>query len=105
MKLVKLYTLDEKRFNDHMVNLDRDLKYLEVSLQGGKKFLVGDKLTMADLMVASLLYLTFKHIVDVEMRKELPNLVAYMQAFAAVPAHKKYYGELELSETRITAQS
>ncbi|KAI1133796.1 glutathione S-transferase [Nemania abortiva] len=105
MVVMKLYTFDEKRFNDHIVGLEKDVKYLETSLKGGKKFLVGDKLTMADLMVTSLLYHAFKHIVDAEMRKELPNLVAYMQAFAAVPGHKKYYGELEFCETRITAQS
>ncbi|KAJ8130134.1 hypothetical protein O1611_g3495 [Lasiodiplodia mahajangana] len=105
MTVLKLYTLDEKRFSEHVANVEKDVKYLEKSLQGGKKFLVGDKLTMADLMVTSLLYHAFKYIVDAEMRKELPNLVAYIKAFAAAPEHKKYYGELEFCEARITTQS
>ncbi|KAI0543015.1 glutathione S-transferase [Xylaria digitata] len=102
---LKFYRLDEHRFNDSVAHLERDLKYLEVVLRGGKKYLVGDQLTMADLMVTSMLYHAFKYLVDTEMRKGLPNLVAYMKAFAAVPGHKKYYGELELCETRLTAQS
>ncbi|KAJ8121062.1 hypothetical protein ONZ43_g2393 [Nemania bipapillata] len=105
MTVMKLYTPDERRFNDHIAGLERDVKYLEASLQGGKKFLVGDRLTMADLMVTSLLYHSFKYLVDAEMRKELPNLIAYMEAFAAIPEHKKYYGELEMCETKITFQS
>ncbi|KAF2971061.1 hypothetical protein GQX73_g2503 [Xylaria multiplex] len=105
MAAMKVYTLDERRFNDCVAGLERDLKYLEVVLQGGKKYLVGDQLTMADLMVTSMLYPAFKYLVDAELRKGLPNLVAYVKAFAAVPEHKKYYGELELCETRLTAQS
>ncbi|RWA05928.1 hypothetical protein EKO27_g9184 [Xylaria grammica] len=105
MVALKVYRLDEQRFNDHVAGLERDLKYIESALQGGKKHLVGDKLTVADLMVTSTLYYAFKYLVDADMRKGLPNLVAYIQAFADAPEHKKYYGELELCETRITAQS
>ncbi|KAH8159555.1 hypothetical protein CIB48_g8690 [Xylaria polymorpha] len=102
MTVLKVYTLDEKRFNDHVVALKRDAKYLEGALQGGKKYLVGDQLTMADFMVTSLLYYSFKYLIDAEWRKELPNLVAYIKNFADAPEHKKYYGELELCEKSIT---
>ncbi|KAI0548820.1 glutathione S-transferase [Xylaria curta] len=104
MTVMKVYTLDEKRFNDHIVGLKRDVKYLEHVLQGGKKYLVGDQLTMADLMVTSLLYFGFKYIINAEWREELPNLVAYIKNFADAPEHKKYYGELEMCENSITAK-
>ncbi|TGJ84164.1 hypothetical protein E0Z10_g4614 [Xylaria hypoxylon] len=104
MTALKIYPLDEQRFKTHVVGLERDLKYLEVALQGGKKHLVGDKLTLADLTVTSVLYYAFKYLVDAELRKDLPNLVAYIQAFADVPEHKKYYGELELCETRLSGK-
>ncbi|KAI1755185.1 glutathione S-transferase [Xylaria castorea] len=104
MTVMKVYTMDEKRFNDHVAGLKRDVKYLEAVLQGGKKYLVGDQLTMADLMVTGLLYYGFKHLIDAELRKELPNLVAYIKNFADAPEHKKYYGELELCENSITAK-
>ncbi|KAI0445942.1 glutathione S-transferase [Xylaria telfairii] len=102
MTVWKIGTLDEKRFNDHVVGLKRDAKYLEGALQGGKKYLVGDQLTMADYMVTSFLYYSFKYLIDAEWRKELPNLVAYIKNFADAPEHKKYYGELELCEKCIT---
>ncbi|KAI0458686.1 glutathione S-transferase [Xylaria acuta] len=104
MTVLKIYTLDEKRFNDHIAAFKRDIKYLEVALQGGKKYLVGDRLTMADFMVTSLLYYAFKYLIDAELRKELPNVLAYTKNFAAAPEHKKYYGELELCEKSITAK-
>ncbi|KAI0906977.1 glutathione S-transferase [Ustulina deusta] len=102
MTALKYYPLNEQAFDTHFAGMERDVKCLETALQGGKKFLVGDELTMADLMVSSLLYLSYKHLVDAEMRKDLPNLTAYIQAFAAVPEHKKHFGELEMCETRVT---
>ncbi|KAJ2999207.1 hypothetical protein NUW58_g62 [Xylaria curta] len=105
MVILKVYALDEKRFNDHIAGFERDARYLEKSLEGGKKHLVGDKLTLADIVVTSLLYFAFKHLIGAELRKELPNLVAYTKAFADLPEHKKRFGELEFCETRITPQS
>ncbi|KAI0815969.1 glutathione S-transferase [Xylaria sp. FL0064] len=104
MVVFKYYPVNEQAFDFHVNALLRNAKYLETVLQGGKKHLVGDKLTMADLMVTSVLYSAFQYFLDVETRKELPNLTAYIQAFAAVPEYKKYYGELQLCETRLTAK-
>ncbi|KAI3332066.1 glutathione S-transferase [Xylariaceae sp. AK1471] len=101
MTALKLYPLDEKRFDSCFAGFQRDIRYLETALKGGKKHLVGNSLTMADLMVTSLLYYCFKYMIDAEFRKELPNVVAYIQAFAAIPEHKKYYGELEMCETHV----
>lgn len=89
---------DKTRFDSAIAGLEQDVRYLEKSLEGGKKYLVGDNLTLADLMVTSMLYYSFKCLISPELRKELPNLVGYMEAFAAVPEHKKYYGELEMCE-------
>ncbi|KAI1351397.1 glutathione S-transferase [Xylaria sp. FL0043] len=104
MAVFKYYPMNEGAFDFHVNALLRNAKYLETVLQGGKKHLVGDKLTMADLMVTSFLYSAFQYFLDAETRKELPNLTAYIQAFAAVPEYKKYYGELQLCETRFTAK-
>ncbi|RYC58647.1 hypothetical protein CHU98_g7561 [Xylaria longipes] len=104
MTAMKIYELDEKRFNTHVTALKRDVRYLEVALKGGKKYLVGDQLTMADFMVTSIMYYLFKYLIDAEFRKELPNVVAYIKNFADAPEHKKYYGELEMCEKSITAE-
>lgn len=97
--------LDVKRFNDGFAAFDRNLKYLEESLKGGKKYLVGDSMTLADLMVTSFFYYGFKMLIGAKERKELPNVVAYIQSFAALPAFKKFYGELEFCENRVTIET
>ncbi|GAP84875.1 putative glutathione S-transferase-like protein [Rosellinia necatrix] len=102
MVVMKAYAMDENRFNSAIEGLERNARYLEVSLKGGKKYLVGDRLTLADLMVTSFCYWAFKHLIGADLRKELPNLVAYVEAFANVPEHKKYYGELEMCETSVS---
>ncbi|KAI0971336.1 glutathione S-transferase [Xylaria arbuscula] len=102
MTILKYNPFYEYTFNVHVEALERDAKYLETVLQGGKKHLVGDQLTLADVMVTSVLYHAFKYFFDAETRKGLPNLTAYIEAFASVPEHKKYYGKLELCETRLT---
>ncbi|KAI1430191.1 glutathione S-transferase [Xylaria sp. FL1777] len=101
MVVIKYIPYNEMAFDLNIAGLERDLKYLEGVLQGGKKYIIGDKLTMADLMVTSFLYPAYKYLVDAEMRKGIPNVNAYIQAFAALPEHKKYYGELEMCETRL----
>ncbi|KAI8629052.1 glutathione S-transferase [Xylariaceae sp. FL1651] len=101
MGVMNYMPMDEKRFNSSMADVERVFKRLEVALEGGKKYLVGDSLTLADIMVTGPFFLAFKHLIDAEMRKQLPNVVAYAQAFANVPEHKKLYGELEMCETRV----
>lgn len=97
--------MDAKRFNDSMAAFDRNVKYLEGALKGGKKYLVGDKMTLADIMVTSFFWYGFKWLIGAELRKELPNLVAYIQSYAALPEFKKYYGELEMCEDRVTTET
>lgn len=96
--------MDEKRFNDHTAGWERDAKRIEAALEGGKKFLVGDQLTLADLTVASLLHWTAKYLLDDKAKNDYPNTTAYLQAFAEVPAHKKHFGALEACEARVSFQ-
>ncbi|KAI2621587.1 glutathione S-transferase [Xylaria nigripes] len=98
---LKFMPLDKHRFDTNIASLERSFNHLEAALAGGKKYLVGDCLTLADLMVTSLMYYAFKFLVDVEWREKIPNVVAYAQAFAQAPEHKKYYGEIEMCETRL----
>ncbi|KAI1494409.1 glutathione S-transferase [Biscogniauxia mediterranea] len=102
MAVMKLMPADKARFDSSMANLERALKRIEKALEGGKKFLVGDKITMADVMVAGSLYVPFKFMVDAEMRKGLPNLVSYVQGVASTEAAKKVYGDLVMCDTRVS---
>ncbi|KAI1503777.1 glutathione S-transferase [Biscogniauxia marginata] len=102
MAVMKYIPADQARFNSSIQNLERALKRLELALEGGKKFLVGDAPTLADVMVASSLFMPFKFVIDAEMRKGLPNLVSYMEGVATVEATKKVFGDLVLCDTRVS---
>ncbi|KAI0002793.1 glutathione S-transferase [Xylariaceae sp. FL0662B] len=100
MALMKAIPFDEQRYNTALANIDRALKRIEVAVQGGKKYLVGEQLTLADVMVAGPLFLAFKLFADAEMRKGAPGVVAWIQGIAEIPEFKKFFGNLELCETR-----
>lgn len=102
MVLMKLIPFDEARYEKCAADTLRALKCLEAALQGGKKYLVGDSLTLADIMVSGTLFAATKFLVDAEMRKEAPNVVAWLQGLAALPEFEPL-GELVLCETRTKA--
>ncbi|KAI2620791.1 glutathione S-transferase [Xylaria nigripes] len=101
MLIRKTTPFDKNHFDKSIVGTKRAVKYLEGYLQDGKKYLVGDSFTIADVMVTSYLYPLFKYYFDAEWRKEIPNIVAYFQVSAELPVHKKRYGEPQMCETRL----
>ncbi|KAI1417055.1 glutathione S-transferase [Hypoxylon sp. FL1857] len=99
MTLFKMQPFDEQKYNSSVASVERALKRLEVALEGGKKYLVGDNVTLADIMVAGPLYFGSKFLIDAEMRKNVPNVVAWLKGLSALPEFKAF-GELVLCETR-----
>ncbi|KAI1073885.1 glutathione S-transferase [Whalleya microplaca] len=103
MAVMKLAPFDEQAYGKHIASLERALKRIELALQGGKKYLVGEQLTLADVMVTGVLFPAAKFFIDAEMRKDTPNVVAYVQGIAGIPEFKKFFGDLVLCETRAKA--
>lgn len=91
---------DNERYDKCVAATERALKRIETALQGGQKYLVGDSVTLADIMVAGCVFFATKVIIDAEIRKEIPNVVAWAQRLAALPEFKAL-GEFNLLETRI----
>ncbi|KAI0017365.1 glutathione S-transferase [Xylariomycetidae sp. FL0641] len=100
MCVMKVYEADQKRYDSCLANLVRALKALDASLADGRKWLVGDSLTLADVEVAGCLPIAFEHIIDPEIRKDIPHVVKYLQNFFTVPEVKSVYGELKMAEKR-----
>ncbi|RYP48242.1 hypothetical protein DL768_005849 [Monosporascus sp. mg162] len=100
MCVLKIEPFDEGRYNKCLPNVERACKRIETALAGGKKYLVGDELTLADIMVGGILFWTFKFFVDAEIRKGLPNTVAWIQNLAETKEVKDVFGPLEMCETR-----
>ncbi|RYP65852.1 hypothetical protein DL771_008081 [Monosporascus sp. 5C6A] len=103
MSILKVAPFDEGRYNTHLANVERACKRIETALAGGKKYLVGNELTLADIMVAGVLFSAFKFFVDADMRKDLPNTVAWAQNLAEMKEIKDALGALEMCETRVKA--
>ncbi|KAI0152098.1 glutathione S-transferase [Hypoxylon sp. NC0597] len=99
MTLFKMMPFDEQKYNGYVASLQRALKRLDLALEGGKKYLVGDNVSLADIMVAGPLYFGGKFLIDAEIRKDIPNVVSWLKGLAALPEFKAF-GELVLCETR-----
>ncbi|KAI2465884.1 glutathione S-transferase [Annulohypoxylon bovei var. microspora] len=100
MVVFKMMPFNEQLYDTCVSRAERAIKRVEAALEGGKKYLVGDQVTLADILVSSTLFFAAKYLVDAEMRKEIPNVVAWLQSLAALPEFKPV-GELTLLETRV----
>lgn len=101
MAVLKIIPFMEKAYDFHTGNLARAVKRVEATVKGGKQFLVGDHLTLADIMVGSPLIFALSFVFDAEMRKDVPETVRYLQALAAMPEFQKVFGDLKMVETRV----
>lgn len=80
----------------------RALGKVEATLKDGRKHLVGDQLTLADIMVASMLFFTSSFLLDADMRKTAPASMEWLKSIVAIPEFAKYFGEYKPCETRNT---
>ncbi|KAK4195516.1 glutathione S-transferase [Triangularia verruculosa] len=93
MVLAKMIPYDEARYTQCAGNLERAVKRLEEAVKDGRKFLVGDKLSLADLAVLGPMQLAGKFLFDGEMRKQAPSVEGYLKGLLEVPEVKKNFGE------------
>lgn len=81
----------------------RALGKIEATVADGRKFLVGDELTLADILVASHLFTISLFLLDADMRKAVPKTIEWLKGIAVIPEVAKYYGEYKPVEKRIGA--
>lgn len=92
-------TVDEKTFQTNFETLKSKLKVLEEHLNG-KKFLVGDSITIADCSFVALLRAPFAVVIDAETRKQFPGVSSYYESLAKLPEVVKVLGRPRLCEKR-----
>ncbi|KAH6845650.1 glutathione S-transferase [Chaetomium sp. MPI-CAGE-AT-0009] len=98
---LEAYPYDEARCNQLLAGFARAVARLDAELKDGRQFLVGGQLTLADIMVVGVLQLGAKFFMDKEMRKDLPNVEAYVKRVMEVAEMKAAFGDLHLCETRV----
>ena len=63
-------------------------------------YLFGDKLTMADVAVAGILYFGATKVVDQELLGDKTATLAWLKALGSVPEFQKIFGDLTICEKR-----
>lgn len=86
---------------------ERAVKHVENSLaKGNGKFLVGEEVTVADVMVAGALILASKLLLDAEMKKSAaPSVEGYLKGLLEIPELKESFGELVTVQERLRGKT
>ena len=61
----------------------------------GRKYLVGDGLTIADILVFCSLMSAFQLVLDAEFRKTVPNVTKWFELVASLPEIRKRAGAVK----------
>lgn len=70
-----------------------------------KTFIVGERLTIADIFIATSLTNAFTSVIDASLRAKIPNTVRYCNTVIRHPKIAKVFGTVEFIETQPTFQA
>lgn len=101
---MKIAPFNEATETSAMKNLVRALDVLERYLNGREWLANGQKISMADITVASALYWGFSIIIDAEMRTKYPVVVAWYERVVEVDGVKQAFGPKTFIEKRTEYQ-
>ncbi|KAG8159359.1 hypothetical protein KVR01_011020 [Diaporthe batatas] len=101
LMMIKLVPFDGSRYDFSASAFERALQKVEAAAKSGKKYLVGEQLTLADLTVSAALFWASGFLLDAQMRKAAPATVEYLKGIATTPEFAKVFGEYKPCETRI----
>lgn len=85
----------QKDWNDAAKNLKASVKTLNSALEG-KKFLVGNDISIADIVVLHTIMPALQTILDAGFRKAMKNVDAWAQGCFALPAVVKVLGNVKM---------
>lgn len=94
---------DEKVENDGLATIVKGLVGLERHLEG-RQWVATDKLSLADVSLASSLLWPFAHVIDEKQRTECPNVMSWFERVLAVPEIKEAFGEPKYIDVRKVPQ-
>jgi len=95
---------DHERAHKAKEDLKKVVEILENHLKG-KTFLVGNHLTIADIAVATSLFLPFRYLWEESARKGFPNVTRYFENIATNQHFQNVYGKLWLCQKTFHALS
>ncbi|KAL4966525.1 glutathione S-transferase family protein [Aspergillus stella-maris] len=99
-----LVPYNEETDNRAIANIERELGALERHLQGKDWLATSEKLSLADIAVASALVWGFMFTVDEEMRGKFPAVIAWWKRVAESEGVKEAFGETKFVEKRVVPE-
>lgn len=91
------FKYDLKSFNNDLNEFVKLLKIVDGKL-AKKTYLVGDKLSLADITLVTDVSYLYKFIFTEKERKELPNLTAHFERHSVLPEFRAVLGKIEYPE-------
>ena len=70
-----------------------------------RTYVVGDRITLADLTLASALAIALPHTLDKEQRTNFSNVIKHFELIAAEPSLKELFGGIKYTEKLIQNES
>ena len=70
-----------------------------------RTYIVGDRITLADITLANALALALPHTLDKEQRSNFSNVVKHFELIAAEPSLKELFGGIKYTEKLIQNES
>lgn len=89
--------VDNKTFTDGLKKLKEQAKVLDTYLKG-KEWLVGSKMTIADIYLGSSIATAFQLVLDAGFRKAMPNLAKWFERFTSEKSIVKRFGKIKACE-------
>jgi elongation factor 1-gamma len=87
--------VQQDTWNNAAKDLKAHMKVMNTALEG-KKFLVGNEMTIADVVLAATLLLNFQTTLDAGFRKAMKNVDAWAQSMYANASMKKVFGAVQM---------
>lgn len=95
--------VEQEVFNEASKNIRDQLKLLNTAL-AGKKHLVGDRITVADVVLAHFVQLVFQVLIETNQRKQFANVEAWWKGIAENEHYIKRNGKVNLCGRPIKPQ-
>lgn len=87
----------QDKFSEYVKSMKTEMMVLNNYLKG-KYYLVGDNVTIADVIVASHLIVSFQTVYDGGYRKAIPNVTEWFERISSLPSFVKHCGYVKLAD-------
>ena len=94
--------IPQKEFTEHLKNLKSVAKIFDSHLKD-RHFLVGENLTIADVVAAVAFVAPYQTVLDAGFRKGMPNISAWLEKCMALPSFVRRLGYIKWVEKAMGA--